>query len=300
LALRDQIIRVSIGSLLAVNLYFAAVKPCTSAEAVVYERFASHNLLDLWKSPLDPRLGLVYGALARAAARLGGVSELTIRIPAILGGLLFWIGAAEFCRRLRGWTAVLVFLVVAANPWTFRAFSTATGAALAVGFLATAALLVEKNRNAAGLLIGLAFGSDAVVAMPALVVAAFAVAILLRTGVWKCFDELLLPGLLAGLFLLFPVLLIREKPVYASTNDFGTKGLVQLLSRQPRASGSVRVGVSPSLEPGLFFYRRRFHLDWIRIVPAHSVAEFHLLAPSDAEAQMRVLERTPGATLAMN
>jgi len=135
LALRDQVIRVSILALLAVNLYFATLDPCTSAEAVVYERFASHNLLDLWKSPLDPRLGLIYGALARVATRLGGVSELTIRIPAVVGGLLFWIGVAEFCRRLRGWTAVLVFLTVVANPWTFRAFSTATGAAVAVDVL---------------------------------------------------------------------------------------------------------------------------------------------------------------------
>jgi hypothetical protein len=283
----------------AVNLYFAAVEPCTSAEALVYERFASHNLLDLWKSPLDPRLGLVYGALARVATRLGGVSELTIRFPAILGGLLFWMGVAEFCRRLRGWAAVLVFLAVAANPWTFRAFSTASGAALAVGFLVMAVCLVEKNRNAAGLVIGLAFGSDAVVAMPALAAAALAAAIL-KTNVWKCIDEFLLPGLLTGLFLLLPVLLVREKPLYASADDLGTKGLVQLLTRQPRGSGNIRVAVNPSLEPGLFFYRRRLHLDWIQIVPAHGAAEFHLLAPSDAEFRMRVLERTPGATLAMN
>jgi len=60
--------------------------------------------------------------------------------------------------------------------------------------------LVEKNRNAAGLLIGLAIGSDALVAIPALVAGAFAAAIL-KTNVWKCVDELLLPGLLAGLLL---------------------------------------------------------------------------------------------------
>jgi hypothetical protein len=297
LALRDQVIRASIAALVATNLYLAAVEPCTSAEAIVYERFASHNLLDLWKSPLDPRLGLVYGALARVATRVGGVSELTIRFPAILGGLLFWMGVAEFCRRLRGWAPVLVFLAVAANPWTFRAFSTATGAALAVGFLVMAARLIEKNRNAAGLLIGLAFGSDALVTIPALVAGAFTVAIL-RTGIWKCIDELLLPGLLAGVFLLLPVLLIREKPVYASTNDLGTRSLVQLLSKQPRGSGSVRVGVSPSLKPGLFFYRRRLHLDWIQILPEKIEAEFYLVDPDSAKQGLRLLESAPGAVLA--
>jgi hypothetical protein len=299
LALRDQVIRASIAALVAVNLYLAAVEPCTSAEAVVYERFASHSLLDLWKSPLDPRLGLVYGALARVATRLGGVSELTIRVPALLGGLLFWIGLAEFCRRLRGWTAVLVFLAVAANPWTFRFFSTATGTALAVGVLATAARFVENNRSAAGLLIGLAFGSDAVVAMPALAAAALAAA-MLKANIWKCVDEFLLPGLLTGLFLLLPVLLIRQKPMYASANDFGTRSLVQLLRRQPRGPGSVPVAVSPSLEPGLVFYRRRFHLDWIQIVSAQKEAEFHLLAPGSGQPNLRVLESAPGAALTTN
>ena len=135
LALRDQVIRAAIVTLLAVNIYYAAIEPCTSAEAVVYQRYASHDLLDLWKSPMDVRFGLVYGVLARFATRLGGVSELTIRIPAVLGGLLFWIALFVFCRKLRGWSAVLVFLAIAANPWTFRAFSTANGMSLAVGLL---------------------------------------------------------------------------------------------------------------------------------------------------------------------
>jgi hypothetical protein len=302
LALRDQVIRVSIAALLAVNIYLAAVEPCTSAEGAVYERFASHTLLDLWKSPLDPRLGVVYGVLARLCTRLLGVSELTIRIPAILGGLLFWIGVAAFSRRLQGWASVVLFLAAAANPWTFRAFSTATGAALALGLLATAARLVEKNRNAAGLLIGLAIGSDAMVALPALIAgAAFASA--LGTSVWKCIDELLLPGLIAGLFLLLPVLLIREKPTRPGTDDRGTRQLVQLLKgQQPRESGSVRVAVSESLRPGLFFYRRRYHLDWIQILPEQEVAEFYLLNPSSDSILkshgLRVLRSTPGASLA--
>ncbi len=265
----------------------------------MYERFASHQLLDLWKSPLDPRLGLVYGALARIATRLGGVSELTIRIPAIVGGLLFWTGLSKFCRRLRGWTAVLAFIALAANPWTIRAFSSATGAALAVGLLATAAGLAEKNRNAAGLLIGLAIGSDAFVALPALLAGALAAAIL-KVGFWKCVDELLLPGLISGLFLLLPVLLIRERPVAASTNDVGTRSVVQLLAKQPRGSGGVRVAVSPSLEPGLFFYRRRFHLDWIQIVSVEKEADFHLLDPLTAKPGQRMLERSPGVVLAFN
>ena len=291
MALRDQIIRVAIVALLAINVYFAVVEPCTSAEAVVYERYASHDLLDLWKSPLDPRLGLVYGVLARMATRLGGVSELTIRIPAILGGLLFWLGLWAVCRRFRGWLAVAAFLIVAANPWTFRAFSTATGAALAIGLLAMAA----QNLNIAGLLMGLAIGSDAVVALPAMAIGAIAAAIM-KTGVWKLVDELLLPALLAGLFLLLPALLIRQRPVAAATADFGTRELIR--KGLPQHPGAVRVSASPSVEPGLFFYRRRYHLDWIQIVPAGGDAEFFLLGSSDQLHGLRMLETVRGSILA--
>jgi hypothetical protein len=301
-ALRDQIIRIAIAVLLAVNGYFAAVEPCTSAEGAVYERFASHTILDMWKSPLDPRLGLTYGLLARIVTRMGGVSELTIRVPAILGGLLFWIALSEFCRKLKGWPAVLIFLVVAANPWTWRAFSTATGAALAVGLLAAAARLAPKNRNAASLLMGLAIGSDAVLAIPAMAAGGIAAAIL-GTNAWTWVDELILPGLVGGLFLLLPALLIREKPAAAATDDHGTRQLIKLLMRQPHESGKVRVGASSLTEPGLFFYRRRYHLDWIQIVSFEEEGAFFLLSSSEqalmAKRGLRTLESAPGSILAV-
>ena len=304
MALRDQLIRVSIGALLAVNIYFATVRPCTSAEGAVYDRFASHTLLDLWKSPLDPRLGLTYGVLARLATRVGGVSELTIRIPALLGGLLFWIGLSDWCRRLRGWWAVLAFLAITANPWTFRAFSAATGAALALGLLVTATRIFGKSPNAASILMGLAIGSDAVVAIPAIAASAV-VTLTLRMKVWKWVDELLLPGLLAGLFLLLPALLIREKPIAAATNDSGTRQLIQLLKQQHHGAESVAVGVSPAIKPGLVFYRRRYHLDWIHIADSgRKDAPWFILSESDrvtlAKLGLRVSETAPGVVLAIH
>jgi hypothetical protein len=267
---------VAIVTLLAVNVYYAAIEPCTSAEAVVYQRYASRDLLDLWKSPMDVRFGLVYGVLARFATRLGGVSELTIRIPALLGGLLFWIALSVFCRKLRGWSAVLVFFAITGNPWTFRAFSTASGMGLAVGLLATAVLLARSSVGKASVLMGLAVGADALVAIPAIALGTIATTYM-KTNIWKCVDEFLLPGLLTGLFLLLPALLVRERPAYAATDDLGTRDLVLSLSKEHHSSGPVRVAASAALEPGLFFYRRRYHLDWIQILPNGSDADYHLL-----------------------
>jgi hypothetical protein len=301
LALRDQVIRVAIVALLTVNMYYAAIEPCTSAEAVVYQRYASHDLLDLWKSPLDLRLGLVYGVLARFATRLGGVSELTVRIPAILGGLLFWIGLAAFCRRLSGWSSVLVFLAVAANPWSFRAFSAASGTGLAIGLLACAVLLARRNVTMASVLTGLAVGSDALVAIPAMAAGSIAAAFM-TSSLWRWVDELMLPGLLAGMFLLLPALLIRERPAYAARDDWGTRGLIQSLRDQHHSAGLVRIAAVSPLEPGLFFYRRRYHLDWLQIVPNSEVADYYLLSrPGDpliAQRGLRVLEDRSGSLLA--
>jgi hypothetical protein len=263
--------------LLAVNVYYAAIEPCTSAEAVVYQRYASHDLLDLWKSPLDLRLGLVYGVLARFATRLGGVSELTIRVPAILGGVFFWTALSVLCRKLRGWSAVLLFLAIAANPWTFRAFSTASGMGLAVGLLAAAVLVAGNNAGKASVLMGLAVGADALVAIPAIALGAIAAAYI-KTNIWKWVDDFLLPGLLTSSFLLLPALLVRERPVNPATDDKGTRGFVQSIRKQHHSSESVRVAVSPALEPGLYFYRRRYHLDWLQIVPSDKEANYYLLS----------------------
>ncbi len=280
------------------NIYFAATQPATSAEGAVYERFASHDLLDMWKSPLDPRLGLVYGVLARFSTRTAGVSELTIRIPAILGGLLFWFGLASFCRKLDGWPALFAFLLIAANPWTYRAFSSANGAALAAGLILTALRIVRRRPENASLLMGLAIGSDAVVAGAGMAAFAIGVAIL-RRDAWKWIDECLLPGLVLGLFVLLPALLVRDRPIAVSHDDLGMRQLVRNIQHSDAA---VPVAPSPQLEPGLFFYRRRYHLDWIHIVRPGEPAAYFLLPESErstAEKRgLRVLQTAPGILLA--
>jgi hypothetical protein len=295
------VIALAIAALLAVNVCFAAINPCTSAEGAVYERYASHTITGMWQSPFDPRLGLVYGVLARIATRIGGVSELTIRVPTLLGGLMFWNALSYFLRKwLRGWFSVLAFVVIAANPWTFRAFSSASGAPLAIGLLATAASVATKDLTSASFLIGLAIGSDAVLSFPALVFSILA-ALLLKTGFWKSIDELLLPGLIAGLFLL--LLPHQERPPMPSSNDTGTRELFRTLLRQPRAHEPVIVGVSPSIEPGAFFYRRRYHLDWIHLTGMAQRNDFNIFVPSEQAVitkwRFHVIQQTPAAALAV-
>lgn len=234
---------------------------------------------------MDPSLGLVYGVLARVSTRTFGVSELTIRIPSIIGGLLFWTGLSYFCRRLvPGWFAVAAFAAISANPWTCRAFSTVHGAALAAGLLMVAARLVPNHIPAATFTAGLAIGSDARFAVPVLAAGSLVVPFL-KVGFWKWVDELLLPCLIPGIFLLLPGLLVRERPTVSSTDDRGTRDLVRTI---PRQSGPVLVGTSKSIEAGVFFYRRRYHLDWMRIEPVTSKCGYYLIAETDRQSAAKL------------
>jgi hypothetical protein len=305
LPLRDSIARLVIALLLAVNIYFAATEPCTSAEAVVYQRYASHPILDYWNQPFDPHLGLVYGILARIATRVGGVSELTIRIPAIVGGLLFWLVLANF---LPGWAGLLVFVAIAANPWTYRAFSSVSGGALAAGLLAAAAHKSRKNLTATGVLIALAVGADGLVALPAIALVV-AIALVLRIEFWRWMDKLVIPSVVLVLFLC-PVLLTRERAFPADSQDTGMRQLIHTLMHQPHKDSPLVVGVSHALQPGLFFYRRRYHLDWMVIrasglnpPPGADINDaFELLTPDDfaatAGGYLHLIEKAPGAVLA--
>lgn len=62
------------------------------------------------------------------------------------------------------------------------------------------------------------------------------------------------------------------------------------------------VGASSSIRPGLFFYRRRYHLDWIRIEPLSPANSFDVLATSDLDLARKlglsVIQNTDGSILA--
>src|SRR6202011_197158 len=113
-----QIVTASMAALilglLGVNLYRAASTPVTSAEAVVYSRYVAKSPYSSWTAKLDMRIGAVYPLLARTVKQVIGVSELSLRLPAVFGALLFWVMAAKLARRWfgHGWIALAAIVVV--------------------------------------------------------------------------------------------------------------------------------------------------------------------------------------------
>jgi hypothetical protein len=279
LALRDQVVAaVIVTALLGVNLYKAMTIPVTSAEAVVYSRYVAQSPLDGWMAPFDAQAGAVYPLLARMVKQVIGVSEIALRLPAVLGGLLFWVAMAALARRWfgtgwfgAGWMALAFFLAVVANPWMYAAFSTANGRSVGWGFLA----LGLARRNA--LALGIAVASDPAMALPAFAIAGASLWFG-KTPFWRWVDDVLLPAALPAAFLLAPVVLSQGVAVRPSNQDVGIREVV-------KAIPGGGVGASRAIEPGITFYRRRFHLlDRMKPVPPDGPDgdfDYYVLLPED-------------------
>lgn len=104
-------------------------------------------------------------ALMRLSTLLFGVSEISVRLPALLGAGLYISACYRFCRRLEGelllqWTA-LVCLVY--SPFILDYLVAARGYSLALGFLMTALVADAKTLQGCVVIstaIGLCFASN--------------------------------------------------------------------------------------------------------------------------------------------
>ena len=78
---------------------------------------------------------LLYTLLCKVSVQLFGVSELTLRLPAILGSLLYLIGLNLCLKRIiPGWRQVLGILTAGTNPYVLDFLGLARGYGLGLGF----------------------------------------------------------------------------------------------------------------------------------------------------------------------
>ncbi|NTU57697.1 MAG: hypothetical protein HGB00_02060 [Chlorobiaceae bacterium] len=127
-----------------------AAKLCiTIDEAATYLCHVSGRWLDiiLFRTDgLPDNNHLLYTLLCKLSVSLFGLSELPLRIPAILGCLFYLIGLNLCLRRIAsGWKIVLGFLAVGLNPYVIDYLGLARGYGLGLGFtmLGLAALLAS-------------------------------------------------------------------------------------------------------------------------------------------------------------
>ena len=215
--------RALIVLLAAVNVYRAATQSITADEAFTYNLYAAAPLADSVKF-YDANNHVLNSALIRLSTALFGVSEFTVRLPSLLGGMLYLAMALRLTRLLfgAGPTAFMCVALLGLNPFILDFLSAARGYGMALAFLLCALDQMvrylgdggEARLYRASLALALAVAANLTFAVPGTVLAiAFALAVFAgeRRPGWTLVDHFLVPGAVTAFVLLVIPLSAAER-----------------------------------------------------------------------------------------
>src|SRR5271165_4832761 len=167
----------------AVNVYRAAHQSITSDEALTWDLYIA-NPLNWIFVVYDANNHVLHTLLCRLSVALLGLSELTMRLPSLAGGLLYLAFVYKLCRLLffNFWTFLLAMGALMLNPFLMDYLSAARGYGMALGFFIAALYFAvrffddgpeaaDANRvPLAAVLLGLAISANLVFLFPAVAV----------------------------------------------------------------------------------------------------------------------------------
>ena len=151
----------------AANAYRAATQGITIDEAYTYTHFVSPPL---WKvmTTYDGNHHVLNSLLAKLTCALFGVSEFTLRMPSLAGGLLYLLAARAIVLSVFGteW-AIAAFGLLSLNPFVLDYSIAARGYGLALGFWMSALwFFLQCQWPRAGISLGLALASNLTFLLP--------------------------------------------------------------------------------------------------------------------------------------
>jgi 4-amino-4-deoxy-L-arabinose transferase-like glycosyltransferase len=161
-------------ALTGVNVYRASTQSITHDEALTFEFFAAPP--DFY----DANQHILNSQLAWLTTSMLGVSEFALRLPSLLGGILYFAAIFRLARYLFGDSLqqLLAVAVLALNPLVLDFLSAARGYGMAIGFLTWAVYeLIQYLREGdclragplwrAGLALGLSVSANLTLLFPA-------------------------------------------------------------------------------------------------------------------------------------
>jgi hypothetical protein len=140
--------RIVLTALAVVLSVYVALRACyvslTHDEAFTFFSYIKQP----WEFTLEVKYTnnhLLNSVLAKLSSTMLGESEFALRLPNVLGGILFFVCAARILVNLKpaGWFAPLAFVALAGNAFMIDFFSLCRGYGLSMGLLA-AALLFQQ------------------------------------------------------------------------------------------------------------------------------------------------------------
>jgi hypothetical protein len=229
--------RVLLLFLFLVNLYRARTQSITTDEAFTYNRSVSAPIPALWKD-FDANDHVLHTLLCKVTTGMFGVSEFTLRIPALAGGILYFWTVWAFSRLLfrDGPFFLLSVAALALNPLILDYCSIARGYGMATALLLLALyqlLRFQKavtelwRMNVAGVALALGVAANLTVALPGVVLMTLFSAQYLgeclrpldrdRLGARAShlIDRMVVPGIVITVtLLLFPLMPARRESFY--------------------------------------------------------------------------------------
>ncbi len=240
----------------------AAGQSITGDEAITFRRYVDGPWASLW-SAYDANNYILHSIMAKLSVAALGPSELSLRLPSLIAGFFFVLGAffvlRETASRVARWT---VWLALALHPLLLDLSVAARGYSLGLALFTWALYFVLRRRyRPAGALLGLAAAATLTIAVPA--AGLVCVVFFLEEGPAKsrarAAAEVAIP--FAALFLALAYLPLRtatKETFYAGYGSFGR--LVEML-----VSSSVRARPDTG---GLFGTRRVMEIVQFLFLPA--------------------------------
>ncbi len=163
----SRLIWVLLASVLAVNVYRAATQSITVDEAFTHEHFVAPPFYKVMTS-YDPNHHVLNSLLAKVSTGLFGVSELTLRIPSLAGGLIYLLAVrAIVLYAFSAEWAIAAFALLSLNPFITDYLIAARGYGLALGFLMAALWFFFNSAwYRGGICLGLALAANLTFLVP--------------------------------------------------------------------------------------------------------------------------------------
>ena len=301
-----------VAGVFAVNVYRATHQSITADEAFTWDFYVDKpfNWILIVYSTNNH---VLHSLLCRLSVRALGLSELTMRLPSLAGGLLYLVFAYKFCRLLFKslWTFLLALVSLTLNPFITDYLSAARGYGMALGLFTAALYLVTRffddEQDAANItrvtwaaiLLGLSISANIAFVFPAIVLAGLLTLLRLddaQGGTWGrrvlwSLGRVWLPLLCSAVFFLaIPLAHSRNGDFYKYGKDSLSETGLSLVQRSlfhqynvwtagklpdvvTRSSEVVATWVVPAMLAILFALLIATGLRWVRTRSFHQLSD---------------------------
>ncbi|HYP07642.1 MAG TPA: hypothetical protein VER03_15520 [Bryobacteraceae bacterium] len=209
-------------------LYRAATQSLTIDEAFTFLHYVDTPWRDVF-GEYSANNHVLFSLVSRVFRHKFGQSEIVLRIPALIGCLLFLLASFRISRAAvgEGWLLPLTLAVLTLNPLVLDFMAAARGYGLGLGLFWWALYLVWRERLwVAGVLAGLSIAANLIYVIPLAALGAAAIPLYVRR---RRFWDLIYSYALAAILVAFTILVI---PVSKGAGQFyyGASSLADTVS----------------------------------------------------------------------